>query len=253
MRLATFNMLHGRSVDDGLVHPGRFAEAVSALDADVLALQEVDRHQKRSEGADFTAIAAEAMGAHEHRFVAALAGTPGATWAAATGEEQPDSAAYGIALLSRYPVLKWHVLRLGGTRGRIPMKFPGRRWPVLIQDEPRVALIALVETPLGPVTVATTHLSFVLGYNTRQLWRLMRELATWQRPVVLMGDLNMGPRHARRATGMRSLVTAHTFRAPAPHLQLDHILLAGELGHGPIAGAAVELPLSDHRALEVVL
>ena len=39
------------------------------------------------------------MGATEHRFVAALAGTPGATWMAATGEEQPDSAAYGIASL----------------------------------------------------------------------------------------------------------------------------------------------------------
>ena len=133
------------------------------------------------------------------------------------------------------------------------MKFPGRRWPVLIRDEPRVALIASVDTPLGPVTVATTHLSFVLGFNTRQLWRLVRELATWDRPVVLMGDLNMGQRHATRVTGMQSLVTAHTFRAPNPHIQLDHVLLAGELGHGPIAGGAVALPLSDHRALEVTL
>ena len=89
VRLATFNMLHGRSLEDGRVDPERFADAIRALDADVLALQEVDRHQARSEGADFTAIAAEAMGAHEHRFVAALAGTPGATWSAATGEGSP--------------------------------------------------------------------------------------------------------------------------------------------------------------------
>ncbi len=253
MRLATFNMLHGRSLEDGRVDPHRFAEAVRALDADVLALQEVDRHQKRSEGADFTAIAAEAMGACDHRFVAALAGTPGATWSAATGDEQPDAAAYGIALLSRYPVRTWRVLRLGGTRGRIPMIFPGRRWPVLIKDEPRVALFTSIDTPLGPLTVATTHLSFVLGFNTRQLWRVVRELSRWDRPAVLMGDLNMGQRHAERTTGMRSLVSAPTFRAPHPHVQLDHVLLAGDLGHGPIAGGAVALPLSDHRALEVTL
>jgi endonuclease/exonuclease/phosphatase family metal-dependent hydrolase len=93
MRLATFNILHGRSPDDGRVDLGRLASAVRDLDADILALQEVDRDQPRSGGADLTAVAAEAMGALDHRFVAALAGTPGALWSAATGEEQPGCAA----------------------------------------------------------------------------------------------------------------------------------------------------------------
>ena len=63
MRLVTFNILHGRSPADGRVDIDRFAAAVASLDADVLALQEVDRLQERSEYADFTAVAAEAMGA----------------------------------------------------------------------------------------------------------------------------------------------------------------------------------------------
>ena len=92
MRIATFNILHGRSLDDGRVDVDRLAAAVKSLDADVLGLQEVDRDQPRSLGADLTAVAAEAMGAPEHQFVAALAGTPGGTWMAATGEEQPGSA-----------------------------------------------------------------------------------------------------------------------------------------------------------------
>jgi endonuclease/exonuclease/phosphatase family metal-dependent hydrolase len=104
MRIATFNILHGRSPVDDRVDVARFVHAVRTLDADVLCMQEVDRNQPRSLHADLTAAAADAMGAREHRFVAALAGTPGATWLAATGEEQPDAAGYGVALLSRYDV-----------------------------------------------------------------------------------------------------------------------------------------------------
>ena len=76
MRLATFNILHGRSMSDGKVDVDRLAAAVATLDADVLALQEVDRDQPRSHLADLTAVAAEAMGAVSHRFVAALVGHP---------------------------------------------------------------------------------------------------------------------------------------------------------------------------------
>ena len=121
MRLATFNILHGRSQADDRVDLDRFSEAISSLDADVLALQEVDRYQARSSDADLTALAAEAMGAPEHRFVAALSGVPGATWMAAVGDEQPDSAAYGIALLSRFPVRAWHTVRLAPVPVRFPM------------------------------------------------------------------------------------------------------------------------------------
>src|SRR3954464_10207054 len=112
MRLATFNILHGRSTHDGVVDLDRLRDCVRSLDADVLALQEVDLEQPRSGMADLTAVAAEAMGAVSHRFVAAIAGTPGATWIAATGREQPGAAAYGISLLSRFPASTWQVARL---------------------------------------------------------------------------------------------------------------------------------------------
>ena len=48
MRLATFNILHGRGMGDGVVDLDRLAAAVRSLDADILALQEVDRDQPRS-------------------------------------------------------------------------------------------------------------------------------------------------------------------------------------------------------------
>ena len=133
LRLATFNILHGRNPADDQVDLGTFADAVAGLDADVLALQEVDRNQPRSHGADLTAVAADAMGAVDSRFVAAMSGTAGATWVAATGTEQPDAAAYGVALLSRHPVSAWEVVRLPAVRVPVPMRFSGDRLPTQLE------------------------------------------------------------------------------------------------------------------------
>jgi endonuclease/exonuclease/phosphatase family metal-dependent hydrolase len=247
MRLATFNILSGRSPHDGDVDEGRFAEAVSSLDADVLALQEVDRNQPRSKHADLTRIAAEALGAPEHRFVAALSGTPGATWTAATGEDQPDAAAYGVALLSRYPVVGWEVVRLPPVPVRAPHLFHGQRRPEWVRDEPRVGVVAEVDGPAGRLNVVTTHLSYLPWWNGRQLRVLLRALGVLDGPLVLLGDLNMGRDRAERLTGMRPLATGLTFPADRPTGQIDHILARGNLQAS--SGGPVALPMSDHRAL----
>jgi endonuclease/exonuclease/phosphatase family metal-dependent hydrolase len=250
MRLATFNILHARSLADGRVDVTRFADAVKELNADLLALQEVDRDQPRSQLADLTAVAAGAMGVVDSQFAAAIAGTPGATWTAATGHEQSGTATYGIALLSRYPVRQWQVIRMPTIPIRLPMRLPVTRKVIVVKEEPRAALVAVVDTPRGPLTVVNTHLSFVPGWNRVQLRRLRRELTAFPGPLVLMGDLNMTPPTPAAVTGWRPLAEALTFPAGAPSRQLDHVLLRGEIG--PVAGtSAPELPLSDHRALVV--
>jgi endonuclease/exonuclease/phosphatase family metal-dependent hydrolase len=248
VRIATFNILHGRSPVDDQVDPDRFLDAVRRLDADVLCLQEVDRNQPRSQHADLTSAAAEVMGAREHRFVAALSGTPGATWLAATGDEQPDSAAYGIALLSRFPVAGWQVVRLPALPVPLPMRFHGRWRPEWVRDEPRVAVVADVQAPDRDLRVANTHLSFIRGWNARQLRLLIRSTKVGSVPLVLTGDLNMDPRRASDLTGMRPLASGLTFPSDEPTEQIDHILADDELlqsRHEEV----VHLPLSDHRAL----
>lgn len=250
MRLATFNILHGRTVEDGLVDLDRLRQAVRTIDPDILAMQEVDCDQPRSDRADLTAVAAEAMGAVSHRFVAALAGTPGATWIAATGEEQPGTAGYGVSLLSRYPASNWQVLRLPRIPVRFPMYLPGPRRVMIVREEPRAVVVAQLDTPAGALTVANTHLSFVPGWNRLQLQRLRRDLAGFPGPHVLMGDLNLTPATAAQWTGLRALGSANTFPAHDPCRQLDHILTDDDRMR-PKSCTAPRLPISDHRPLVV--
>ena len=255
MRLATFNLLHGRSLSDGTVHADRVAAAVADLDADVLGLQEVDRAQPRSGLLDLTAIAADALGAPVHRFAAAVAGTPGETWRPWRSHDDNQHPLYGIALVSRYPVRHWQITDLPGAPMRSPIYDPdnGLR---LLQDEPRVLLAAVLETPRGLMTVATTHLSFVPGWNLRQLRRAVRALRGLPGPRILLGDLNMPVRPVRAISGWRPLARAATFPSPMPRAQLDHILADPRGGErlGRVVQVSTPRPgVSDHLPLVVHL
>ena len=106
---------------------------------------------------------------------------------------------------------------------------------------------AMVETDDGLLTAVCTHLSFVPWWNGHQLRSLVRSLAPAERPLVLMGDLNMGVRRAVAASGMTPAAAHPTFPWDLPREQLDHILLDGALTATDTA--APRLPLSDHRAL----
>jgi endonuclease/exonuclease/phosphatase family metal-dependent hydrolase len=276
MRLASFNMMHGRTLSDGRIEPGRLAAAIARLDADVLGLQELDRGQPRTNGRDLTAEVAKATSTDaEARFVPTVAGVPGEDWTPATGgprtvdEGSPERPEYGIGLVSRWPVRSWHVTRLTPTKLRSPVLMPGPKAqsgkllvpsarPALIRDEPRAMLAAVIDAPFGPVTVATTHLSFVPGWNVKQLRQVFAALAELPGPRVLLGDLNMPVHGVRLAistlgsagAGWRMLAKLPTFPTKGPRLQLDYALTDGD-GHLPelLHAHNPVLPLSDHRPL----
>jgi endonuclease/exonuclease/phosphatase family metal-dependent hydrolase len=258
VRLATFNLLHGRSLTDGLVDPDRLTAAVAALDADVLALQEVDRDQSRSGKLDLTALAARALAAPEHHFAAAVVGTPGEQFRPLTHDDDGHGEPlYGVGLVSRYPVRSWQVTRLRAAPVRSPVYVPGpRRGLVLLHDEPRVVLAAVLDTPHGRLTVAATHLSFVPGWNVLQLRRVVRALRTLPAPRILLGDLNLPAGPAALLSRWRPLGRRPTYPAGEPRVQLDHVLAdRQDLDRLPPV-TAVNTPLStisDHRPLVVDL
>jgi endonuclease/exonuclease/phosphatase family metal-dependent hydrolase len=255
VRLATFNLLHGRSLHDGTVHADRVAAAVADLDADVLGLQEVDKAQPRSGLLDLTAIAAESLHAPVHRFAAAVVGTPGETWQPWRSHEDNLHPLYGIALISRYPVAHWQITALPGAPIRSPVYTPDDGL-MLLKDEPRVLLAAVLDTPHGQMTVATTHLSFVPGWNLRQLRHAVRAIRHLPAPRVLLGDLNMPAVPVRAVTGWKPLGKAPTFPSPAPKAQLDHVLAdpRGRAALGRVVQVSTpHAPVSDHRPLVVQL
>lgn len=258
VRLVTFNLLHGRSVSDGLVDGSRLAAVVRELNADVLALQEVDRDQSRSGGLDLTAVAALASGAVAHRFAAAMVGTPGERFRPLTHDDDGDGQpCYGVGLVSRYPARSWRVTRLAPAPVRSPVFTPGEGGGVImLRDEPRVVLAAVLETPYGPVTAAATHLSFVPGWNGWQLRQVIRALRGLPAPRVLLGDLNLPAGVAGWVSGWRVLGRMATYPAGQPRIQLDHILADPRGGQGlpPVAGVSAPAALiSDHRPLVVDL
>ncbi|WP_377269506.1 endonuclease/exonuclease/phosphatase family protein [Peterkaempfera sp. SMS 1(5)a] len=240
LRIATFNLLHGQPLAaDGALLPfppeptdptaaaALLAEAVAALDADVLALQEVDRYQPRSGLVDQAAVAARAMGAADWRFAAALHGRPAPVsgWLRDTsaagfrvyGPAEADSAAeppsYGTALLTRLPVRHWRARRFPPAPFGLPLRVAGRRGLTQVPDEPRAALAAVLEGDRGPFTAVATHLSFVPGWNVAQLAGIRRWIADLPRPYLLLGDFNLVGAVPRTVLGGAAVVDGVT-RAP---------------------------------------
>jgi endonuclease/exonuclease/phosphatase family metal-dependent hydrolase len=163
VRLVTFNVHHGVG-DDGRHDLVRVARLLDDADADLICLQEVDRHfGERSELVDQARLLAEALNRE-------------LVWSASIDEPPADGRAerrqYGNAVLSRLPVRDREVHRL-----------PGR-------GEPRSAVRVVVASADGPLGIVATHLSEGSATDRAAQAAAVAELSTGAGRWVLAGDLN---------------------------------------------------------------
>ena len=265
MRVATWNLLHGVALVDPSEAPN-LAQVASSISADLIGLQEVDRQQERSNLEHQTKTIADAMGLPYWVYAPAITGTPGESWEGATDshihshehlEQEQDQPHYGVGLASRYPMSNIEVMRFKAAPLSLPLLVPSNPRPRVIKvaDEPRVAIIADVETPLGLFTVATAHLSFVPGFNVKQLRKLTKHLSERSNPVIIFGDFNLPGKTAKLVSRWDSLAELPTYPTFKPRIQFDHVISRGlneeTIQRAKASAEVMPLAISDHCALVV--
>jgi endonuclease/exonuclease/phosphatase family metal-dependent hydrolase len=220
VRVATWNVQHGRRHDDGRPDPVALAAACAGLRADVLALQEVDRGTARVRGADLLAVVADATGL-----------TP------VDGPAHPfQGGTYGNALLVAGEP---EAIALVG----LPRLRHGR--------EPRVVL----RCRFAGLLVATCHLDH-RGTAPEQLGAVLASLPA-AGPAVLTGDLNLEPGAVdaillAAGPGWSQVEVPLAFPARLPRRAIDHVLVR-EVPVISVDPPADRPPVSDHRPVVVDL
>ncbi|MDA2975523.1 MAG: endonuclease/exonuclease/phosphatase family protein [Actinomycetota bacterium] len=263
-KISSWNIMHGINLTEPptngmpVIQSADLKAGCEQLAVDVLAVQEIDQYQQRSHQLDQAEFISTHAKLPNYRFIPTLLGNPDEgkkNWQAASEVEVDlantnKSARYGIALFTRYPVRRWHQLDLVGAKITTPIAIPGENGKlklIWISDEPRAVLAAEVETELGLVLIATTHLSFVPGRNIRQLRTALSWLSQFDIPKVFLGDLNLPARFIQALTSWQRTPVIPTFPITKPKVQFDHILTSSDLITTEVQ--ATKMPVGDHLML----
>jgi endonuclease/exonuclease/phosphatase family metal-dependent hydrolase len=215
VRIATFNARHGLG-GHGRVSHRRLVDTCRTLDADVIALQEVDRRVIRSRLRDQPALIARKL-AMRH--------------VAAPAKRAPGGGSQCNALCVRGSFSDVEVIELPRTPG----------------NERRVVVVARVTLAGGSISVACTHLQHRRGNAPEQLASALETLAARPSPRILAGDLNLDPAQVEPLLHQHGFVAAlsgPTAPARAPRRRIDWIAVDRGLH---VVGSRLHRPLvSDH-------
>lgn len=226
MRVVTFNIRHGAPKDDYRGLPDTLATACAGLEADILALQEVDVGLPRSQHADLSRVVAEATGM---------------SYYFAKARRHNYRGQYGNALLVRGAISDVEIVRLTGDH-RHQLRVGG----LVLKPfrEPRNAIIATVTVDGHQISIGTGHFATEPSVRRRQLAAAAEPLIRRARPRILLGDFNIAWAQAASWLEPYGLRLAESGGIGAKE-GIDHVALDG------LTVERVEtrwLPVSDHAA-----
>lgn len=162
IRVMTYNIHHAGGVD-GKVDVERITKVIKDADPDLVALQEVDSGNPRSQKLDESAEIGKLAGLHAH-FEAAF--------------DHKNGGQYGQCILSKEELLKTE-------RVLLPQ----------IKDEQRIAIVTEVKIHGEAIRFVGTHLTHNdNAERVGQAKKLMEDLKGRDAmPTILAGDMNSGP------------------------------------------------------------
>ncbi|UOY89307.1 endonuclease/exonuclease/phosphatase family protein [Bacillus glycinifermentans] len=235
--IMTFNIHHGKGTDQRL-DLQRIAELIAESGADIIGLNEVDRHfSKRSRYEDQISRLAKEL-EMEHAY------SPSVSLRSKGSQSKRQ---YGNALLSRFPIVEeqHHLFNF------VPGLIEGR---------------SLLETAIdidGRLLYAfVTHLSLHPSLHRKQTGYIAGRLQKLDKPAIVLGDWNMKPRSRgwKRVTGvLRDAWEAagdgagFTYPSRRPKKRLDYIFVSPSL-YVTAAEVVTKSPeASDHLPLTAVV
>jgi len=234
----------------------RIAVVIRDLKADIVALQEVDHNTRRSGKVDQAKVLGRMTGMQ-------------ATFGAAMDLEGGH---YGVAILSRNPLVEVRKYALPGVHGRerrAALVGIYRLAPSLSQEDPSAPArreaqrdAVLGRKPDYAILIAATHLENQdESLRLTQIDELKTALASrGETPALLLGDLNSEPGSPsmlsllRQWTDASAQLDEKTFPSDHPSRRIDYVLYRPSSEWRVIESRVIEEPeASDHRPLLVVM
>lgn len=232
LRLMTYNIHHGVGYD-GRYKLSRIQKIITSQAPDIITLQEVDHGVPRSRGDDQTRLLAETLGLHRLHCVT----------------HKIKGGDYGLAVLSRFPLLQDHRYDLTHKHSREP------RWCMRVD----------VEVASGSILhVFNVHLGLLIRERRFQRSRMLSEAILLaedlRHPVVLMGDFNDRPvsvvhrelsRHFLDAFTALGRRCGPTFHWGPIRWRLDHIYTSPDITvkEAKVLNTPLTRLASDHRPI----